>query len=92
MPVRYFSETFRAKEQAIMHRVPITPCLPTAGARYEQISLQQILMKTITLQRLTREGIANLGPVIETMAAAEGLHTHAVSIRREWAGGKSRDV
>jgi histidinol dehydrogenase len=41
--------------------------------------------KTITFQRLTRDGLDRLGPTIETMAAAEGLdaHKNAVKIRRE---------
>jgi histidinol dehydrogenase len=40
-------------------------------------------MKTITYQKLTKDGIEKLGPVIETLAAAEGLdaHKNAVSIR-----------
>lgn len=58
--------------------------LPTAGyARaYGGVSLDSFVKK-ITLQKLTAEGLANLGPVIETMAAAEGLEAHrrAVSIR-----------
>lgn len=69
--------------------------LPTNGtARGSSGISVGSFMKTITLQRLTREGIANLGPVLEAMAAAEGLEAHrrAVSIRREWTGGKSRDV
>ena len=64
--------------------------LPTNGAAraYSGISVASYL-KTITFQKLSENGIRNLGPVIETMAAAEGLDAHkrAVSIRREWIGG-----
>jgi histidinol dehydrogenase len=64
--------------------------LPTNGAAraYSGVSVESF-MKTITYQKVSREGIASLGPVIETMAAAEGLEAHrnAVSIRREYIGG-----
>lgn len=58
--------------------------LPTNGyARaYSGVSLDSFLKK-ITFQRLTREGLRNIGATIETMAAAEGLDAHrlAVSVR-----------
>lgn len=64
--------------------------LPTNGAAraYSGVSVESF-MKTITYQKVSRHGIASLGPVIETMAAAEGLEAHknAVSIRREYIGG-----
>jgi histidinol dehydrogenase len=64
--------------------------LPTNGAAraYSGVSVASF-MKTITFQRIAEDGIRNLGPVIETMAAAEGLdaHKNAVSIRREFVGG-----
>jgi histidinol dehydrogenase len=64
--------------------------LPTGGAAksYSGVSVRDFL-KTITFQELTEEGVANLGPVVETMAAAEGLdaHRNAMTIRRE--GGRS---
>ena len=69
--------------------------LPTNGSARGSSGLSLTsFMKTITLQRLTREGIEKLGPVIETMAAAEGLEAHrrAVSIRREWMGGDNSGV
>jgi histidinol dehydrogenase len=46
-------------------------------------------VKKITFQKLTANGLQNLGPVIETMAAAEGLDAHrrAVSIRLEEING-----
>ena len=42
-------------------------------------------MKKITFQRLTAEGIATLGPVVETMAEGEGLLAHklAATVRIE---------
>lgn len=59
--------------------------LPTNGAAraYSGVSVESF-MKSITYQTVSREGISDLGPVIETMAAAEGLdaHRNAVSIRR----------
>ena len=65
--------------------------LPTGAAAraYSSVSVTSFT-KTITFQRLTAEGIRNLGPTIETMAAAEGLEAHrnAVAIRREWIGGR----
>ena len=69
--------------------------LPTNGSARGSGGLSLAsFMKTITLQRLTQAGIENLGPVIETMAAAEGLEAHrrAVSIRREWIGGENGGV
>lgn len=58
--------------------------LPTNGwARsFSGVNLDSF-MKKITFQEITREGILNLGPVIETMAAAELLeaHKHAVTLR-----------
>jgi histidinol dehydrogenase len=58
--------------------------LPTNGfARaYSGVSLDSFIRK-ITYQKITREGLQNLGPVIETMAAAEHLdaHKNAVSVR-----------
>jgi histidinol dehydrogenase len=63
--------------------------LPTNGAAraFSGVSVASF-MKTITYQQLSKEGIRNLGPVIEAMAAAEGLEAHrnAVAIRREYVG------
>ena len=44
--------------------------------------------KKITYQEITREGLEQLGPVIETMAASELLdaHKNAVSIRLKHSG------
>jgi histidinol dehydrogenase len=58
--------------------------LPTAGfARaFSGVSLDSFVKK-ITFQQLTADGLNNLGPAIEVMAEAEGLHAHknAVSVR-----------
>ena len=58
--------------------------LPTAGwARsYSGVSLDSFYKK-ITFQRITRQGLRSLGPIIETLAIAESLdaHAHAVRIR-----------
>jgi histidinol dehydrogenase len=64
--------------------------LPTNGTAraFSGVSTESF-MKSVTYQRVSKEGIRGLGPVIETMAAAEGLdaHKNAVSIRREYIGG-----
>jgi histidinol dehydrogenase len=58
--------------------------LPTNGwARsFSGVNLESY-MKKITFQEITSEGIKNLGPVIEEMAAAELLdaHKNAVTLR-----------
>jgi histidinol dehydrogenase len=58
--------------------------LPTAGyARmYGGVSCASFV-KEITFQQLTREGLQNLGPAVEEMAAAENLegHRQAITIR-----------
>jgi histidinol dehydrogenase len=63
--------------------------LPTNGAAraFSGVSTASF-MKTITYQRVSEEGVRELGPVIETMAAAEGLEAHrnAVAIRRMHIG------
>lgn len=58
--------------------------LPTSGyARaYSGVNLDSFIRK-ITFQEISRDGLQHLGPVIEVMAANEGLdaHKNAVSIR-----------
>ena len=58
--------------------------LPTNGfaRQFSGVSLDSFV-KNITFQKITESGIQTLGPVIEKMAAAEGLdaHKNAVSIR-----------
>ncbi|WP_196886210.1 histidinol dehydrogenase [Aureivirga sp. CE67] len=58
--------------------------LPTNGyaKMYSGISVDSFIKK-ITFQKINKEGLKNIGPVIEIMAEAEGLkaHKHAVAIR-----------
>ena len=58
--------------------------LPTSGyaKAYSGVNIDSFMRK-ITFQELTREGLASLGPVIETMAAGEILdaHKNAVTLR-----------
>ena len=58
--------------------------LPTNGyaKAYSGVNLDSFL-KSITFQKITREGIQNIGKSIEVMAEAEGLfaHKNAVSLR-----------
>jgi len=58
--------------------------LPTNGyaRQYSGVSLDSFVKK-ITYQKITEEGIRNIGRTIEEMAGAEGLNAHrnAVSIR-----------
>ncbi|MEC8635934.1 MAG: histidinol dehydrogenase, partial [Bacteroidota bacterium] len=58
--------------------------LPTNGyvRQYSGVNLDSFL-KAITYQKITAQGLQDLGPVIEEMATAEGLQAHknAVSIR-----------
>ncbi len=58
--------------------------LPTNGYAFAHSGVNiDSFMRKITFQELTREGLASLGPTIETMAAGEGLdaHKNAVAIR-----------
>jgi histidinol dehydrogenase len=63
--------------------------LPTNGAArsFSGVSVSSF-MKAITFQKISAEGIRDLGPVIETLAEAEGLaaHRNAVTLRREALG------
>lgn len=58
--------------------------LPTnrAALAYSGVSLDSFVKK-ITYQKLTPQGIQNIGPAVEAMAEAEGLHAHkrAVTVR-----------
>ncbi|BAO54300.1 histidinol dehydrogenase [Nonlabens marinus] len=58
--------------------------LPTYGyaRNYSGVSVDSFVNK-VTYQKATAQGIKNLGPAVETMAAAEGLdaHKNAVSVR-----------
>lgn len=61
--------------------------LPTNGyaKAYSGVSLDSFVKK-ITFQKLSKEGISNIGKTIERMAEAEGLdaHKNAVSIRLKY--------
>lgn len=56
--------------------------LPTNGfaKSFGGVSLESFL-KYITVQKISKEGIKNLGPTIETMAEAEQLKGHAEAVR-----------
>ncbi|MEM7550758.1 MAG: histidinol dehydrogenase [Bacteroidota bacterium] len=60
--------------------------LPTNGyaRNYSGVSVDSFIKK-ITFQKISQEGLKNLGPIVEIMAEAEGLQAHknAVSIRLE---------
>ena len=60
--------------------------LPTSGyaRQYSGVSLDSFIRK-ITFQRLSPVGLRALGPLVETMAEAEGLsaHARAVTLRLE---------
>ena len=66
-----------------MLQEPITP-YPTNGFAkvYSGVSMDSFVKK-ITYQKLSPEGLQNIGPIVEKMAAAEELiaHKNAVSIR-----------
>ena len=55
--------------------------LPTNGfaKAYSGVSVDSFLKK-ITFQQLSREGLENIGPVVEQMANAEGLQAHAAAV------------
>ncbi|GAA4297779.1 histidinol dehydrogenase [Nibribacter koreensis] len=58
--------------------------LPTNGyaRNYSGVSLDSFVKK-ITFQQLSKEGLQRIGPAVEIMAEAEGLHAHkhAVTVR-----------
>ena len=58
--------------------------LPTNGnaKQYSGVNLDSFL-KTITFQKISKDGLLNISKTVETMANAEGLQAHknAVSIR-----------
>jgi histidinol dehydrogenase len=56
--------------------------LPTNGfaKNYSGVSLESFL-KHITVQKISKEGIRNLGPSIEVLAEAEHLKGHAEAVR-----------
>src|SRR5579864_6814054 len=61
--------------------------LPTGGvARFRRGLGVQAFVKTISVQRLSREGLARIAPTVIALAEAEGLKAHAESIRVRCAG------
>ena len=42
----------------------------------------EAFLKPVTVQRLTRDGLARLRPTVEALAACEGLPAHAEAVRR----------
>ncbi len=56
--------------------------LPTSGwARSCSGVNIDSFMRKMTLQEITREGLASLAPAIVAMAEAEGLQAHAEAVR-----------
>jgi histidinol dehydrogenase len=56
--------------------------LPTGGAaRFRGGLGVHDFVKTISVQQLSRDGLARIGPAVITLAEAEGLKAHAESIR-----------
>ena len=60
--------------------------LPTGGvARFRGGLNVSDFLKTISLQHLSRKGLAKIGPAVVRLAEAEGLKAHAESIRVRYA-------
>ena len=55
--------------------------LPTSGfaRQFSGVNLDSFL-KSITFQKITKDGIRNLGPHVELLAGAEGLDAHKMSV------------
>ena len=57
--------------------------LPTGGRARSVGGLGlETFLKPVTVQRLSREGLARLRPTVEALAAAEGMPAHAAAVRR----------
>jgi histidinol dehydrogenase len=60
--------------------------LPTAGAaRFRGGLAASDFVRLVSVQRVTRRGLAHLAPTITTLARAEGLNAHALSIETRTA-------
>ena len=60
--------------------------LPTGGlARCRGGLTVSDFLKVITVQRLSKAGLRNIAPIVETLAEAEGLKAHAQSVRVRYA-------
>jgi histidinol dehydrogenase len=42
----------------------------------------ETFLKPVTVQRLTREGLARVRPTVEALAAVENLPAHAAAVQR----------
>ncbi|WP_254764058.1 histidinol dehydrogenase [Natrinema marinum] len=63
--------------------------LPTnGGARVTGGLSVETFLRSTTIQRLSSEGLADLGETITTLADAEGLEAHAESVRRRLDGDR----
>ena len=57
--------------------------LPTGGWARSVGGLGiETFLKPVTIQRLTPEGLARVRPVVEALAAVEGMPAHAAAVRR----------
>jgi histidinol dehydrogenase len=57
--------------------------LPTGGRARAVGGLGlEAFLKPVTVQRLTQEGLVGVRPVVETLAALEGMPAHAEAVRR----------
>jgi histidinol dehydrogenase len=60
--------------------------LPTGGQARSRGGLTvSDFLKVITVQRLSKAGVRNIAPVVETLAEAEGLKAHTQSVRVRYA-------
>jgi len=60
--------------------------LPTGGQARSRGGLTvSDFLKLITVQRLSKAGLRNIAPIVETLAEAEGLKAHAQSLRVRYA-------
>jgi histidinol dehydrogenase len=65
--------------------------LPTAGAARVRGGLSAAdFVRQVTVQRLTKAGLARIGPDVIALANAEGLTGHAASIALRLEGAPSR--
>jgi histidinol dehydrogenase len=65
--------------------------LPTAGTARMRGGLSAAdFVKQVTVQRVTKAGLKRIGPIVITLAEAEGLSAHAASVatRLRTAGGR----
>ena len=62
--------------------------LPTGTAtRYASAVSPETFMKTIQYQRLTKEGLKELQPIVEAISGAEGLDAHKRSVQIRFESG-----